>query len=166
VDIENLIAMSSNLLPEKEGAKLISDLYDAIKELNKGKTEKAFKIVAKYIKEVGKLNAKDELFDEDHQALVNSAIQVQASLIDSAVLFKIKDLITDLVALFPDKENEKLIKILQKALEELAEGNPDKARHELEKFIEKVDKLIDKGDLAIQYGHELKAYADDVIDAI
>ncbi len=166
VDIEKLIAMSSILLPEKEGEKLISDLYDAIKELNKGKTEKAFKIITKYIKEVGKLNAKDKLFNEDHQSLVNGAHQVQASLIDSAVFFKIKDLITDLIALFPDKENEKLVKILQQALEELAKGKPDKTRHKLEEFIKKVDKLIDKGDLAVQYGQELEAYADDIINAI
>jgi probable HAF family extracellular repeat protein len=166
VDIEKLIAMSSNLLPAKEGAKLISDLYDAIEELNKGKTEKAFKVITKYIKEVSKLNVKDKLLDEDHQSLVNGAHQVQASLIGSAVFFKIKDLITDLIALFPDKENEKLVKILHQALEELAKGKPDKTRHKLEEFIKKVDQLIDKGDLAIQYGEELEAFADDIINAI
>jgi probable HAF family extracellular repeat protein len=166
VDIQKLIAMSSNLLPEKEGTKLVSDLYEAIKKLNEGKTEKTFEILTKFIKEVGKLNAKYNLSDQDHQTLVDGAYQVQASLIDSAVFFKIKDLIIDLIALFPDKENEKLVKILQQALEELAKGKPDKTRDKLEKFKEKVDQLIDKGDLANRYGQELKAYADDTIDAI
>jgi len=84
-DIQSIIddvtgLVNDDIVKEKDGKKLTKKLTKAIKDLDEGKTDKAYKDMDKFIKKVNKLVDKNKILQPDGQSLIDAAEAIKADI--------------------------------------------------------------------------------------
>jgi len=156
--VEDLVA--AGILSEKDAEKLTDKTDKAADNLAKGKNDKVVKELERFIKEIDKLIDKGKLSTAEAQPLIDGANSIITSAavivpqqLTGLVVTEVEQLID--TGVLSGKEGNKLTKELTKAIAEFDRLHLDKGIKTLNKFVDKVGKLVDKDVFSAEEGQLL-----------